>query len=202
MDYNYENLIVTDIFTDSEIDAIYEHVEQAPEEKKHFVSVFSHTAYMTWMPDDIVNTIVAKAQETTDKKLALRELSFARYKKVSDDIPVCLTPHRDETFREPRITMDIQLKSNIDWPIVVEGRSYQLKDNQALTFAGTHQVHWRPKIQFGDEDFLDMIFCHFSEEGVEPNILGPMPEHGVAKSEHDARMQKQADHWTKIYNES
>ena len=56
----------------------------------------------------------------------------------------------------------MQLKSNIDWPILVEGQSFTLKNNEALTFSGTHQVHWREYRKFKEEDFIDMLFCHFT----------------------------------------
>lgn len=206
MNYDYENLIIEDMFSESEIEDIYNHIESTPDDKKKFVEVFSHTAYLSWMPDHIVNKIVEKAQSTTDIPIVLRELSFARYETVKDGVEVKLTPHRDETFREPRLTVDIQLRSNIDWPISVEGRDYQLKDNQALTFAGTHQVHWRPKIEFKDDNFLDMIFCHFSAKDFVSNELGHYDPLSVPdlsnRSEHDRIMQDKADYWQKVYDES
>lgn len=206
MKFDYENIIIDNVFSESEIKDIYNHIESTPEDRKIFVEVFSHTAYLSWLPQHIVDTIVKKAQESIDTPIVLRELSFARYSKVSDEFPVRLTPHRDETFREPRLTVDIQLRSNIDWPISVEGREYQLKDNQALTFAGTHQVHWRPKIEFKDDSFLDMIFCHFSAKDFVTNELGDydpanMPDLSN-RSEHDRIMQEKADYWQKVYDES
>lgn len=205
MNFDYKNLIIDNIFTDSEIEDIYKHVETAGD-RKRFLDYYSQTAYFNWLPQHIVDTIVAKAQATIDTPIMLRELSFARYEKQSDDIPVQLTPHRDETFREPRLTVDIQIKSNIDWLISVEGREYQLKDNQALTFAGTHQVHWRPKRSFKDGEFLDMIFAHFSAKDYTENELGELissDDPSLQKlSEHDKLMHEKAIYWRKIYDES
>lgn len=206
MDFDYKNLIIDNIFTESEIEDIYKHVDLASDDRKRFLDYYSQTAYFNWLPQHIVDTLVAKAQATIDTPIVLRELSFARYEKKSDDIPVRLTPHRDETFREPRLTVDIQVKSNIDWPISVEGREYQLKDNQALTFAGTHQVHWRPKRDFKDGEFLDMVFCHFSARDYVENELGELissEDPSLQKlSEHDKLMHERAAYWRKIYDES
>jgi len=202
MDFNYKNIILKDIFNDQEITDIYKHIEETPEDRRQLVEQFSHTAYLSWLPQHVVDTIVTRAQEASDKELVLRELSFARYEKVRDNLEVRLTPHRDETFREPRVTVDIQLKSNIDWPIVVEGKEYLLKDNEALTFAGTHQVHWRTKREFSDGEFMDMIFCHFSAKDYVPEELGPFPSDPSMYSEHDRVMKAKADFWTEKYNES
>jgi hypothetical protein len=31
-----------------------------------------------------------------------------------------------------------------------------------LTFSGTNQIHWREYKEFKDNDFIEMIFAHFS----------------------------------------
>jgi hypothetical protein len=38
-------------------------------------------------------------------------------------------------------------------------------------FSGTHQVHWRTKKEFTEDDYIDMIFAHLSPKGIEKNIL-------------------------------
>lgn len=158
-----ENIIVDNVFTEDEIAQIYEHVDNTPEEKKNYQEVFAHTAYFSWMPDTIVNKIVKVANDNFGSKLVLKELSFARYENSRGMNPL-LFPHYDEAFKEQRITFDIQLKASLPWSIIVEDAPYTLKDNQALFFSGTHQVHWREKIVFNKDDYVDMIFCHFSEE--------------------------------------
>jgi hypothetical protein len=161
-----ENKIVKDIFSEEEMAQIYDHIENTPEEKKNYQEAFAHTAYYSWLPETIVDKIVSVASESFGKKLVLKELSFARYENSRGMNPL-LFPHYDETFKEQRITFDIQLKSSLSWSIVVEDAPYTLEDNQALFFSGTHQVHWREKVIFKDDDYMDMVFCHFSEENPE-----------------------------------
>ena len=162
--------------------------------------MFGHTAYYSWLPEDVVKSLTRAAQSTSDIPLVLRELSFARY-DTSHGIEPSLFPHSDETFREPRITFDLQLKSNLDWPIVVEGKPYVLSDNQALTFSGTHQIHWREHIKFNDDNFMDMIFCHFSAADYVPESLGALMlgKDSSFLSDHDNEMIERREYWNNIY---
>lgn len=211
MDYNQPNVIVDKVFTDDEISQIYDHINNTPEDRQQVMKIFSHKAYHSWMPENIVESITKAAQSTTDRKIVLGELSFARYAIFEEDLPVQLPPHWDEVFREPRLTFDIQLGSNRDWPIVVEGREYTLKDNQALTFSGTNQIHWRTKTNFSDGEFVDMIFAHFYAEDAVQGELGPNPLKEIdgkwsldmtAMGEHDILMYNKRTHWENTYNES
>lgn len=189
MNFNYRNLIVDNIFTKEEIDQIYLHVAQTPEEQKKLVTEFGHIAYFSWLPENIVSTITESARSITNLDIELKELSFARYSTAMNGKPL-LFPHLDETFKEPRLTFDIQVKATLDWPLVVEGREYTLKDNQALTFSGTHQIHWRKHIEFTDDDYVDMIFCHFSLVGAEPNTLD---------QNHYAPLVRAREEWSRKY---
>lgn len=200
--FELENKIVEDIFTEQEIQDIYDHVAHLQQDKGELVEVFSHKAYHGWLPQHIVEKIISKAQSAVDEPIQLEEMSFASYQKYREELPVQLIPHFDETFRERRLTFDIQVRSNRDWPLVVEGREYTLKDNQALIFSGTHQIHWRKKTEFKEGDQVDMIFCHFKPVNVEPNELGPYIQDYPNKSKHDKLMTDKRTEWEKFYNES
>jgi hypothetical protein len=75
--------------------------------------------------------------------------------------------HIDSVFTKPMLTFDIQMRSTLDWPIIVNEKEYSLKDNQALTFSGTHQVHSRKPVAFKEDDVCDMIFCHLEHSDLE-----------------------------------
>jgi len=201
--YSQQNIIVDNILTEQEIQDVYNHIDSTPEERRELVRLFSHKAYHGWMPQNVIDSITRAAQSTTDVPLVLREISFARYEKYEEGLPVQLIPHSDETFREHRLTFDVQLRSNRDWAIVVEGKSFTLKDNQALTFSGTSQIHWREKTEFKDGDFVDMIFAHFSAQDYIPYELGVRSDSSLPpESEHDILMSDKQKDWEKIYNES
>lgn len=178
-----KNIIIKDIFTESEIKELYEVIDNVDLEKNtHVQKVFCHRAYFVPLPDSVLDKIKKIAAQNYHLPLKLTEVSFARYSydMYRDGIaPVTpsLYPHCDNAFHEPRLTIDFQVRSNRDWPIVVEEREYTLKDNQALTFSGTHQVHWRPHTEWKEDDFVDLIFTHFSLQDCEPNSLDNDQEH-------------------------
>jgi hypothetical protein len=157
-----DNFIISNIFSDEDIETIYEHIEKTPVDKTFDQPDYGHTAYFSWLPENIVKKIEDMANNNYHKPLVLRELSFARYDTRNGRTPL-LYPHFDNPFQERRITYDIQVRGTKPWPLVVEGKSFELKDNEALVFSGTHQIHWREHTIFNDDDYVDMIFCHFSE---------------------------------------
>jgi hypothetical protein len=190
MHVDEKNIIIDNFFTDSEIEQIYDHVKNTPEDKKILVDVFGHVAYFSGLPNEIVEKIEKVSQKNYNKKIKLEAFCYARY-SIDYGIKPKLFPHYDDTFKEPRFTVDIQLKATKAWPIVVEGRPYTLKNNQALTFSGTHQIHWREKIAFDKNDYVDMIFCHFVEDSDNQINLGK--EHADAMNEKEKR-------WNVVYD--
>jgi len=119
--------------------------------------------------ESLVNKIITIAQTKSDVKLELESISFTRY-SLDYGNPQ-LSPHVDTNFKQPRLTFDVQLKSNTSWPIVVENTKYVLNNNEALIFSGTHQVHWREKKCFNKGEHVDMLLCQFSEKTEKNNLL-------------------------------
>lgn len=157
------NEIYSNIFSPEEINMIYDCVKNDVAQRSQVVSIYAQKAWFVDMPQVIKDKVTSRMMHIHNQPVKLEEISFARYSNEYGKFPV-LTPHFDNTFKEPRVTFDVQLKSNISWPIVVEGKSFTLKDNEAITFSGTNQVHWREHINFNDGDFIEMLFCHFSLE--------------------------------------
>lgn len=153
------NEVYKNIFSDDQIKSIYNVIKD--DSSSTIVQIYAQKVWFVDMPEDIKNQVKNFIIDKYGINLKLEEIAFARYSKQYGKLPN-LTPHYDNTFLEPRITFDIQLKGNIDWPIVVENKKFILKNNEALTFSGTNQIHWREHVRFNNEDFIDMLFCHFS----------------------------------------
>lgn len=117
----------------------------------------------------IVDKIKQHAQKYSDVSLQLESISFTRY-SLKYGMPQ-LPPHVDTSFKQPRLTFDIQLDGNTSWPITVEEDTYILKNNEALVFSGTHQIHWRKKKLFNSYEYIDMLLCQFSENTNQDNSL-------------------------------
>lgn len=201
MHKDQENIIIKNIFSESEIKDLYDLIDNVNIEEKTFVQkIFCHRAYFVDLPDSVINKIKATAEKNFGPNIEMTEVSFARYSydMYSDglaNVPPSLYPHCDNAFHEPRLTIDFQIKSNIDWPIIVEEREYLIKDNEALSFSGTHQVHWRPHVEWQEHNFVDLIFTHFSPKGVLPKVLDN-------DTEYHNRMKKLSQYYLDKWNEA
>jgi hypothetical protein len=66
-----------------------------------------------------------------------------------------LPPHIDAA--NTLVTFNYCLDTNIDWEIYVDNVSYDLKKGDALIFSAVNQVHWRPKREWAEGDFCEII---------------------------------------------
>jgi hypothetical protein len=191
MKHNEENVIVENVLTEDEMSLVYSKVNSST--SKHVMKLFAQTVSDFDLPEIVRKKVVAYAEKISgENNLEIAEYQFARYKKVLDDeskqplLPK-LIPHWDAAFEEPRFTFDYQIGGNTAWPIVVEEKEFILKNNSALTFSGTHQIHWRtPKI-FDDNEYLDMVFFHLrkigaqkSEDGLETIMIEKLNSYSEA----------------------
>lgn len=157
----FHNRVYKNVFTEKEIEDLYKVIDIKQKEKTITVPIYAQKTWFVQLPESVVSKINFVANEIYNEPVKLQEISFARYSKEYGDLPI-LTPHFDNAFSTPRVTVDIQVRSNIEWPIVVDNKSFTLKDNEALTFSGTNQIHWREHKKFNNDDFIEMIFAHFS----------------------------------------
>ena len=78
-----------------------------------------------------------------------------------------LKKHLDRPACEISITSCI--KKYDDWPIVVEGTSFELEEGDAILYAGCDQEHYRPGIYKGKG--MAQVFLHYV------NKEGPFADH-------------------------
>jgi len=157
---NLENFVINDAVPERMLGYIYDQVAQASPESAHIMKELGHTTYFINFNDGFKQVMHSRIQPYFDEELEITEMAFARYHHESGYIPK-LFPHFDH-FKEHRITFDLQLDATIDWPIVIEGKEFLLKKNDALIFSGTDQIHWRKNVQLSPEDHVDMFFVHLS----------------------------------------
>jgi hypothetical protein len=172
MKYSEQNLIVENVLTEDEILEIYKILKNP--NNTYLMKLFTQTVSDFDLPKNIQDKIIDYSEKISGESgLEISEYQFARYKNVVDPdsgkvLRPNLIPHRDSSFTEPRFTFDYQIGGNTAWSLVVEEKKFELKNNQALTFSGTHQVHWRePKI-FSDDEYVDMVFFHLKKTNSSP----------------------------------
>lgn len=171
MRYNENNVIVKDVLSEDEIAQIYTEIDQAY--SSYIMERYGQKISDFIMPASALEKIVKISEEVSGVSgLVLEAYQFSRYEKfIKPDGSLSmprLIPHYDG-FPEPRFTFDYQIRSNTSWPLLVEGNELLLEDNQALTFSGTHQIHWRTEKEFQEGEFIDMIFCHLFLPSSQPN---------------------------------
>lgn len=71
-----------------------------------------------------------------------------------------LPPHIDGA--NTILTFNYCLDTNIDWDIYVDNKRYELKKDEALVFSAINQVHWRPKREWKDGDFCEILTFDYS----------------------------------------
>jgi len=158
-----ENIIIDNVLTQEEIDSVYKVVNSTDFETTLVQKSMGHRAYLVPLGEDIRIKLEKTIQDIYGDDWILNAYQFAKYTKEWG-YKLKLYPHFDDTFEDHKLTFDIQIKGTKAWPIVIEGNSKTLKDNQGLVFSGTDQIHWREYLDFNDDDYFDMIFCHFTKQ--------------------------------------
>lgn len=166
MKYDEANVVIENVLTDDDIFKLNESIQKS--NSNSFIESHCQLNNYIDLPQQVIDKFIEKARIVSgNNNLILTEYCHARYENVVSDcgktFRPSLFPHYDESFLQPRFTLDYQFKSNIDWDIIVEDKVLSLKDNQAATFSGTHQIHWRKPQEFKDGDYIEMVFCHFSD---------------------------------------
>jgi len=70
-----------------------------------------------------------------------------------------LLPHYDSGTCT--LILDYQLSSTTDWPLGIDDKLYQLKDNEGIILKPLDYLHYRPVREWSDGDSVRMIFFNF-----------------------------------------
>lgn len=159
--------IAKDVLLPEHVEEIYSKVNSTPDSETRVQPWAGHKVWDIRFSKEIEDRITKVAQDIVgDHVLLDYDYSFARYSPKFGYM--CkLFPHYDNRESQ-RITFDIQLRASEPWSVVVENISYPLKDNEALIFAGTQQIHWRERKIISNDAEIDMIFCHLFYKDAKP----------------------------------
>jgi hypothetical protein len=178
-----KNTIVQNVFSNEQIASIYKDID-IDFNKNIMLQSFYGRLYIplyfrqkTVISDpidlkveqSICDTILSHSSKFSDVSLQVESISFARY-SLKYGKPG-LHPHTDNNYKEARLTFDIQLDGNVSWPIIIDHKEYLLKNNEAIVFSGTHDVHWRSKKQFNENEYIDILLCQLSEKSNSVKLL-------------------------------
>jgi hypothetical protein len=183
------------VLTNEEISLLYKNVKETKKEQTQVENKLGFKAYFTNFDKIIIDKIQKVVQDNFGEHWQIKNVMFAQYSNEWGYKPR-LHPHFDDAFNDHKLTFDLRLNGNVDWNIVVEDRPFLLKYNQALMFSGTDQIHWREKINFSNDSFLDLIFCHFSMKDSENWVIDS--DWKLKMKEKELMWQNKLDYFPKI----
>lgn len=109
-------------------------------------------------PPEIEKVMDSYAKTIYDGDIQLCHYNYIKYDPEYGDgrYAPSLPPHLDAD--ENLVTFNFQIGANIDdWQLVVSGKHYDLKTNDAIVFSAVNQVHWRPKRKWKQGEFLEIV---------------------------------------------
>jgi len=119
-----------------------------------------------WYNDPLMNSLLDVKLPMIEKKSNLKlfpTYAYWRYYVFGGT----LSKHIDRQACEISVTACIKKYDN--WPIVVEGTTFELEEGDAVLYAGCNQKHWRPGFYKGEG--MAQVFLHYV------NKNGPYTHH-------------------------
>jgi hypothetical protein len=176
-----KTIVASDFLTKEHYDLVYEAVHEKIENNlkndlgkyDDGFAVIDNNGFIIYfdvVKDDVVETIREKLEDILHATVALPGVLFARYTRDSGYRPR-LRPHVDRAVKRPSLTATIELDTTLDWDIYVNDEKYNLEKNQILLFSGSKDVHWRPDIEFKDDDYFDVIILQTYIEDDDDTVL-------------------------------
>jgi len=109
-----------------------------------------------WYNDPLMNSLLDFKLPVVEKESNLKlfpTYAYWRYYVFGGT----LKKHRDRPACEVSVTACIKKYDN--WPLIIEGKSFELEEGDALLYAGCDQEHGRPGIYKGDG--MAQVFLHY-----------------------------------------
>lgn len=165
MDNNQVNVQIKNMFNQEQIDALLLEIHNnrtdpnTPEEYRPFEEEGLGRVMIPFRTPKIVEDRVMEiAAQYGHPDLKFTHITSFEYnaKFGQSKLPV----HTDKNASQ--FTIDYQLRSNFDWSNYVLGKKFTLKDNDALIFSGSNQLHWRQKRKLVEGEYKHMITWHMA----------------------------------------
>jgi hypothetical protein len=137
-------------------DYVYNHMETSDD--FNYAPYYGRYWNLIDFPEDLYGKIIDKAREKTGiKDLDIAYTQCIKYKKEGESIPR-LDNHIDNFYAV--YTLDITIKTTLDWPLTIEDVDIACKDNSAIFLKGDEDFHSRPEYPGTDEDYMVMLYVN------------------------------------------
>jgi len=110
----------------------------------------------SWYDDPLMNALLQTKLPLVEKESNLKLFQTYAYWRYYV-LGATLKKHTDRPSCEISVTACI--KKHDDWPITVEGTSFELEEGDAVLYSGCFQKHWRPGTYKGEG--IAQVFLHY-----------------------------------------
>ena len=170
-----ENKIIKNFFSKEELSILEKYCYNKLDLNKDYtldVQSFSPA----WYSDPLMTSFLDTKLPLVEKKSNLKlfpTYAYWRYYVFGAD----LKKHTDRPACEISVTACIKKYDN--WPIIVEGISFELEEGDAILYAGCDQEHWRPGVYKGEG--MAQVFFHYVDQN------GPNKNHAYDQIDYKGR---------------
>lgn len=164
--------LVNSFFTDELFERVKQHVYATGIGTEQ---IEYHPFFARWeisalvFDEDIESFCLNRARELYKDNSLVKAYFFAVRYQIKDGCIPHLWKHYDQNGTQT--TIDIIIDNSAEWPIFVEGKTFEQGENDAVLFCGQQHVHSRPPFPTRDESkYTTALFLHFTQ-----------PEHWIQK---------------------
>jgi len=150
---NYK--LIKNFFSKEELNLLQKYCYNELDLNKNYV-LDSFSFSPAWYADSLMNSLLDIKLNKVEKLSKLKlfpTYTYWRYYVFG----ATLSKHTDRPACEVSVTACIKKYDN--WPIIVEGTSFELEEGDAVLYAGCDQKHWRPGIYKGKG--MAQVFLHY-----------------------------------------
>tara|TARA_R100001463_G_scaffold96403_1_gene150909 strand:- start:1238 stop:1774 length:537 start_codon:yes stop_codon:yes gene_type:complete len=159
------NKIIKNFFTKEEIQIIQKYCYNKLNSSKDY-KLDNQCFSPAWYNDPLMNSLLDVKISLVEKESNLKLLPTYAYWRYYI-FGATLATHIDRPSCEISVTACIKKYDN--WPIVIDKKSIELKEGDAVLYAGCDQKHWRPGVYNGEG--MAQVFFHYVDK------KGPYTKH-------------------------
>jgi hypothetical protein len=156
--------LMKNIFNDEDYANVYKEVEKN-RKVPDYVRIVEELGYESvgmFLNNDASNVLWKKIGTELGISIERISVHYARYSLKTGHKPL-LMPHYDRALKKGTFSLAIVLDTTFNWDIYVEGEKFIPRTNDGVLFSGSHHIHWRPDVEFKEDDYYDIMVCQVDE---------------------------------------
>jgi len=160
-----KNKLIKNFFLKEELKILEKYCYNKLDDNKNYI-LDGQSFSPSWYKDSLMNSLLDIKLPLIEKESNLKlypTYAYWRYYVFG----ATLAKHIDRPSCEISVTACIKKYDN--WPIVIEGKSFELNEGDAVLYAGCDQEHWRPNVYKGEG--MAQVFLHYVNQN------GPFKHH-------------------------